>query len=45
MYSIHNDIEMYSMINEGKSVVVERFISTLKIKYINKQLQYQKCIY
>ena len=27
-----NDIEMYSIHNEGKYVVVERFIRTLKIK-------------
>ena len=27
-----NDIEMYSIHNEGKSVVAERFIRTLKIK-------------
>ena len=32
MYSIYNDIEMYSMHNEGKSVVAERFIRTLKTK-------------
>ena len=31
-----NDIEMYSTHNEGKSVVAERFIRTLKT------LQYQK---
>ena len=29
------DIEMYSTHNEGKSVVAERFIRTLKIKFIN----------
>ena len=27
-----NDIEMYSLHNEGKSVVAERFIGTLKNK-------------
>ena len=27
-----NDIEMYSLNNEGKSVVAERFIGTLKNK-------------
>ena len=27
-----NDIEMYSLHNEGKSVVAERFIGTLKSK-------------
>ena len=29
-----NDIEMYSTINEGKSVVAERFIRTLKSKIL-----------
>ena len=32
-----NDIEMYSIHNEGKSVVTERFIRTLKTK-INKYM-------
>ena len=31
----HNNIEMYSRHNEGKYVVAERFIRTLKIKSIN----------
>ena len=32
----NNDIEMYSAHNEGKSVIAERFIRTLKIiKFIN----------
>ena len=30
-----NDINMYSTYNEGKSVVAERFIRTLKINCIN----------
>ena len=30
-----NDIEMYSTNNEGKSVIAERFIRTLKNKFIN----------
>ena len=30
-----NNIEMYSTYNEGKSVVAERFIKTLKTKSIN----------
>ena len=30
-----NDIEMYSIHNEGKSVVAERFIRTLKLKFTN----------
>ena len=40
-----NEIEMYSTHNEGKSVVAERFIRNLKIKFINTWLQHQKmCI-
>ena len=31
----NNDIEMYSTKNEGKSVIAERFIRTLKIKFMN----------
>ena len=30
-----NDIEMYSTNNEGQPVVAERFIRTLKNKFIN----------
>ena len=30
-----NNIEMYLTYNEGKSVVLERFIRTLKIKFLN----------
>ena len=30
-----SDIEMYSTNNEGKSVVAEKFIRTLKLKFIN----------
>ena len=37
-----NDIEMYSMYNEGKSVAAERFIRTLKNKITNTWHQYQK---
>ena len=40
-----NDIEIYSIHSEGKSVVAKRFIRTLKIKNTNTWLQYQKmCI-
>ena len=40
-----NAIEIYLTHNEGKSVVVERFIRTLKNKIISIWLQYQKmCI-
>ena len=36
---------MYLTQNEGKSVVAERFIRTLKKKFTNTCLQYQKvCI-
>ena len=38
-------IEMYSTLNEGKSVVAERFIRTLKNKIYKYLIQYQKmCI-
>ena len=37
-----NDIEMYSIHNEEKSVAAERFIRTLKKKIINPWLQFQK---
>ena len=40
-----NVIEMYSLHKKGKSVVAERFIRTLKLKYTNTWLKYQKmCI-
>ena len=40
-----NDIEMYSIHNEGKSVVSERFIRTLKNKiYKYMSLISQNCI-
>ena len=40
-----NDKEMYSRHNEVKSVIVERFIRTLKTKFKSTWLQYQKmCI-
>ena len=40
-----DDIEMYSIHNEGKSIVAERFIRTLKTKSINTWLRSQKmCI-
>ena len=40
----NNDIKMYSMHNEGKSVVAERFIRNLKTK-IYKCMTCKKCIY
>ena len=40
----NNDIKMYSMHNEGKSVVAERFIRNLKTK-IYKCMTSKKCIY
>ena len=39
------NIEMYSIYNEGKSVVAERFIRTLKTRSTNTWLQYQKFAY
>ena len=40
-----NDIEMYSTHNEGKSVVAERFIRTLKNKiYKHTTLVSKKCL-
>ena len=40
-----NDIEMYSIHNERKPVVAERFIRTKELKSTNTWLQYQKmCI-
>ena len=35
LFSQNNNTEMHSMHNEGKSVVAERFIRTLKNKFIN----------
>ena len=36
------NIETYSTHNEGKSVIAEKFIRSLKIKSINTWLQFQK---
>ena len=36
-----NDIEIYSTHKEGKTVVTERSIRTLRIKFINIWLQHQ----
>ena len=40
-----NDIEMYSIHNEGKSVVAERFIRTLKTKICKYMTSVSKNIY
>ena len=41
-----NNIEMYSMHNEGKSVVAERFITTLKNKiYKHMTANSKKCLF
>ena len=40
-----NDIEMYSTYNEGKSVVVERFIKTLKNKLYKHMRANNKNVY
>ena len=34
-----NDIERYSLYNQGKSVIAEKFIRTLKNKFIHMWLQ------
>ena len=42
----NNDIEMYSTHNEGKSVVAERFIRTLKNKIYKYMISvFEKCLY
>ena len=40
-----NNIEMYSKFNEGKSVVAERFIRTLKNKIFNHMTAISKNVY
>ena len=40
-----NDIEMYSIHNEGKSVVIERFIRTLKNKIYKYMTATSKNVY
>ena len=40
-----NNIEMYSMCNEGKSVVAERFIMTLKNKIFKHMTAASKNVY
>ena len=40
-----NDVEMYSTHNEGKSVVAERFIRTLKNKYYKYMTSIPKNVY
>ena len=40
-----NDIEMYSIHNEGKSVVAERFIGTLKTKIYKYVTSLSKNVY
>ena len=40
-----NDIEMYSIHNEGKSVVAERFIRTLKTKICKYMTSVSKNVY
>ena len=40
-----NDIEMYSIHNEGKSVVAERFIRTLKTKIYKYMTLISKNVY
>ena len=40
-----NNTEMYSTYNEGKSVVAEIFIRTLKARFLNIQQLFQKNVY
>ena len=40
-----NNIEMYSIYNEGKSVVVERFIRTLKNNIFEHMKAFSKNVY
>ena len=40
-----NDIEIYSARNEGKSVIVERFIRTLKSKIYKYMTSISKNVY
>ena len=40
-----NDIVMYSTNNEGKSVIAERFIRTLKNKIYIHDFNIKKCVY
>ena len=40
-----NDIEMYSIRNEGKSIVAERFIRTLKTKIYKYMTSISKNVY
>ena len=40
-----NDIEMYSTLNEGKSVIAERFIRTLKNKIYKYITSISKHVY
>ena len=39
-----NDMKMYSMHNEGKSVVAKRFIRTLKNKIYKYMTSISKCV-
>ena len=41
----HNDIEMNSTHNEGKSVIAERFIRTLKTKICKYMTTISKNVY
>ena len=41
----NNDIEMYSMYNEGKSVISERFIRTLRSKIYKYMTSVSKNVY
>ena len=42
---LNNDLEMYSMHNEGKSAIAERFIKTLKNKNYKYMISVSKNVY
>ena len=44
-FLIINNIEMYSTYNEGKSVIAERFIRTLKNKIFKHIIAFSKNVY
>ena len=41
----NNDTDMYSAHNEGKSVIAERFIRTLKNKIYIHDFSFKICLY
>ena len=41
----NNDVEMYSMNNEEKSAIAEKFIKTLRIKFYKHMTSMSKNVY